>query len=116
MRRIAAPPQNETDGFRLLIDADARPPGRDRLTARALRGVDSADPRPPGAAGRPALQRCIDLCDAVTVVQMTTNLSIDADLIERALEVSGERTKKAGPLPTLPRKWGRVGRGRTSSG
>jgi hypothetical protein len=27
---------------------------------------------------------------------MATNLSIDRDLIERALEVSGERTKKAG--------------------
>jgi hypothetical protein len=26
---------------------------------------------------------------------MATNLSIDPDLIERALEVSGERTKKA---------------------
>jgi Arc/MetJ family transcription regulator len=26
---------------------------------------------------------------------MTTNLSIDPDLIERALEVSGERTRKA---------------------
>ena len=26
---------------------------------------------------------------------MATNLSIDSDLIERALEVSGERTKKA---------------------
>jgi hypothetical protein len=26
---------------------------------------------------------------------MATNLSLDSDLIERALEVSGERTKKA---------------------
>jgi hypothetical protein len=26
---------------------------------------------------------------------MATNLSLDADLLERALEVSGERTKKA---------------------
>lgn len=32
---------------------------------------------------------------------MATNLSIDPDLIERALEVSGERTKKAAVTKAL---------------
>jgi Arc/MetJ family transcription regulator len=32
---------------------------------------------------------------------MATNLSIDPDLIERALEVSGERTKKAAVTQAL---------------
>jgi Arc/MetJ family transcription regulator len=32
---------------------------------------------------------------------MTTNLSIDPDLIERALKVSGERTKKAAVTKAL---------------
>lgn len=32
---------------------------------------------------------------------MTTNLSIDPDLINRALEVSGERTKKAAVTKAL---------------
>ena len=32
---------------------------------------------------------------------MATNLSVDSDLIERALKVSGERTKKAGELPDM---------------
>jgi Arc/MetJ family transcription regulator len=33
--------------------------------------------------------------------RMATNLSIDPDLIERALEVSGERTKKAAVTKAL---------------
>ena len=32
---------------------------------------------------------------------MATNLSVDPDLIERALEVSGERTKKAAVTKAL---------------
>ena len=32
---------------------------------------------------------------------MATNLSIDPDLVERALEVSGERTKKAAVTKAL---------------
>ena len=32
---------------------------------------------------------------------MATNLSIDSDLLERALEVSGERTKKAAVTKAL---------------
>jgi Arc/MetJ family transcription regulator len=32
---------------------------------------------------------------------MATNLSIDADLLDRALEVSGERTKKAAVTKAL---------------
>lgn len=32
---------------------------------------------------------------------MATNLSIDTDLLERALEVSGERTKKAAVTKAL---------------
>ena len=32
---------------------------------------------------------------------MTTNLSIDPDLLDRALEVSGTRTKKAAVTPAL---------------
>ena len=32
---------------------------------------------------------------------MATNLSIDPDLIERALEISGERTKKAAVTKAL---------------
>jgi Arc/MetJ family transcription regulator len=34
-------------------------------------------------------------------LHMATNLSIDPDLIERALEVSGERTKKAAVTKAL---------------
>jgi hypothetical protein len=34
---------------------------------------------------------------------MATNLSIDPDLLERALEVSGERTKKAQGLAGIHR-------------
>ena len=33
---------------------------------------------------------------------MATNLSIDPDLIDRALQVSGERTKKAAVTRALP--------------
>ncbi|NBQ71243.1 MAG: hypothetical protein EBU46_21360, partial [Nitrosomonadaceae bacterium] len=32
---------------------------------------------------------------------MATNLSLDPDLIERALEVSGERTKKAAEVKAM---------------
>lgn len=34
-------------------------------------------------------------------IHMATNLSIDPDLIDRALEVSGERTKKAAVTKAL---------------
>jgi len=34
---------------------------------------------------------------------MATNLSLDPDLIDRAVEVSGERTKKAGGHPRARR-------------
>ena len=43
-----------------------------------------------------------DLCQIVCgVLHMATNLSIDPDLIERALQVSGERTKKAAVTKAL---------------
>ena len=38
---------------------------------------------------------------------MATNLSIDPDLLERALEVSGERTKKAAVTKALQEFIGR---------
>jgi Arc/MetJ family transcription regulator len=37
----------------------------------------------------------------ISEVHMATNLSIDPDLLERALEVSGERTKKAAVTKAL---------------
>jgi Arc/MetJ family transcription regulator len=42
---------------------------------------------------------CVTIC--VEVHTMATNLSIDPDLINRALEVSGERTKKAAVTKAL---------------
>ena len=42
---------------------------------------------------------CVNMC--VEVHTMATNLSIDPGLIERALEVSGERTKKAAVTKAL---------------
>lgn len=42
------------------------------------------------------LQPAVSLCKVMCKEQhMATNLSLDPDLLERALEVSGERTKKA---------------------
>jgi len=35
---------------------------------------------------------CEEVCK---IIHMATNLSIDPDLLDRALEVSGEKTKKA---------------------
>src|SRR6266513_2940914 len=56
----------------------------------------SSETRPHFAAHAqlPCRQRrlCVDLC---VRSHMATNLSLDPKLIERALEVSGERTKKA---------------------
>jgi hypothetical protein len=44
----------------------------------------------------------LDLCDDVCISpHMATNLSIDPKLIERALKVSGERTKKAAVTKAL---------------
>ena len=49
-----------------------------------------------------SLDRLLKLCDTMCgVLHMATNLSIDPDLIERALEVSGERTKKAAVTKAL---------------
>src|ERR1700730_15458750 len=47
---------------------------------------------------RIACQLCIVMCGGL---HMATNLSIDPDLIERALEVSGERTKRAAVTKAL---------------
>jgi Arc/MetJ family transcription regulator len=47
---------------------------------------------------RVLLRLCILMCGGP---HMATNLSIDPDLIERALEVSGERTKKAAVTKAL---------------
>jgi Arc/MetJ family transcription regulator len=48
------------------------------------------------------LQSLPELCKFVCgVSHMATNLSIDPELIERALEVSGERTKKAAVTKAL---------------
>ena len=40
----------------------------------------------------PGLMMCVTLC---RLPHMATNLALDPDLLDRALEVSGERTKKA---------------------
>ena len=45
------------------------------------------------------MQLCVDLC--VEVHTMATNLSIAPELIQRALEVSGQRTKKAAVTQAL---------------
>jgi len=43
-----------------------------------------------------------DLCDCMCIgTHMATNLAIDPELIERALAVSGERTKKAAVTKAL---------------
>jgi Arc/MetJ family transcription regulator len=43
-----------------------------------------------------------DMCDNMCGgLHMATNLSIDPDLLDRALEVSGERTKKAAVTKAL---------------
>src|SRR5437762_3494685 len=48
------------------------------------------------------LAKASALCEAMCgVSHMATNLSIDPELIERALEVSGERTKKAAVTKAL---------------
>src|SRR5947209_12343016 len=50
----------------------------------------------------PSLQVCSDVCvNLCGGLQMATNLSIDPDLLDRALEVSGERTKKAAVTKAL---------------
>ena len=63
---------------------------------------------------------CSAMCNAL---HMAANLSLDPDLIERALEVSGERTKKAAvaraleevhrptPAEALTRSYGEAGLG-----
>jgi Arc/MetJ family transcription regulator len=46
--------------------------------------------------------RSADMCDTLCGgTHMATNLSIDPELIEQALEVSGERTKKAAVTKAL---------------
>jgi Arc/MetJ family transcription regulator len=50
----------------------------------------------------PSLQVGSDVCDNMCEgLHMATNLSIDPDLLDRALEVSGERTKKAAVTKAL---------------
>src|SRR5712675_2013532 len=51
-----------------------------------------------GSRVEPAPPMCHPMCGGSN---MATNLSIDPDLLERALEVSGERTKKAAVTKAL---------------
>jgi Arc/MetJ family transcription regulator len=60
-----------------------------------VRRDDESEP-PIGVELAPAM--CYLMCGAS---HMATNLSIDPDLLERALEVSGERTKKAAVTKAL---------------
>ena len=46
----------------------------------------------------PSAEMCNNVCG---VSHMATNLSIDPDLLDRALTVSGERTKKAAVTKAL---------------
>lgn len=44
----------------------------------------------------------LDMCECVCEhLRMATNLSIDPDLLDRALQVSGEKTKKAAVTQAL---------------
>ena len=59
-------------------------------------------PHAPVVAVEPAVARSHSLCHTVCGgSHMSTNLSFDPKLIERALEVSGERTKKAAVTKAL---------------
>jgi hypothetical protein len=67
-------------------------------------GTCTSDPDSGRSADLSAILRnssglCNSLCQELHI--MATNLSIDPELIERALEVSGERTKKAAVTKAL---------------
>jgi len=48
------------------------------------------------------LNRFLDMCGCVCeYLHMATNLSIDPELLEKALQVSGEKTKKAAVTQAL---------------
>jgi Arc/MetJ family transcription regulator len=63
---------------------------------------DRCCPARPSGRARALLQVWGDMCDNMCGgLHMATNLSIDPDLLDRALAVSGERTKKAAVTKAL---------------
>src|SRR4051812_8814851 len=92
------------DAAKPFMTADHNIPRPNRPERRSLRDSIQSPARP-RRLRRQALHRlvpsgavCEPMCGGP---HMATNLSIDPELIERALEVSGERTKKAAVTKAL---------------